>query len=445
MDLIIALIYLMVCTFLLIQMVLKSEIESLQLGLIGLFSIGYCVLPVLFKPLSALRLYSDDEISVALTLHLVFLLCIIFGVAVGKQLISRSIGLFSDGVDSALYRYRYLLSFVSFCLFVAYFLENDLTSYSSGNFEEYFQRTNLFASILSTLSTMFVAHIAITFAVELKARRKIPTLLLGGAIIICVALSVSLAQRLAVITPLIILFAALVVTGQVREALKSLAVLVVVLILVSPFAVFLRQANVNVQGKERALVVGGEFNYGEDIGLSLLTSIIDRADLLENTVDLKHFIDSDEYVGWPFYYSVLIQPVPRLFFADKPYPLSSDGTMNGEISILAWHLSFGGIGSLTAFGGITAYREGGWLMVVLDGLATGVFFALVASWLGRGGWGAKIIYVSLFVDITVMRVPPSFFEALTSLIIYIPYLLLLFFAKLLPGSRAKTTEKLLTQ
>src|ERR1700689_2604110 len=234
MDLIIALVYLMVCTYLLVQMLLKSEIESLQLGLIGLFSIGYCVLPVIFKPLSALRLYTDDEISIALTLHLVFLLSIIFGVAAGKQFINRSIGLYSDGVDSALYRYRYIVSVVSFFLFIAYFLENDITSYSSANFEQYFQRTNLFASILSTLSALFVAHIAITFAVELKAGRKIPTLLLGGAILICVALSISLATRLAVISPLIIVFAALVVTGQAREALKSLAVLVVVLVLVSP-------------------------------------------------------------------------------------------------------------------------------------------------------------------------------------------------------------------
>ncbi len=102
-------------------------------------------------------------------------------------------------------------------------------------------------------------------------------------------------------------------------------------------------------------------------------SILGRSDLISVTVYMKDYIDNVGYVGWEYYYSVLVSPVPRFLYPDKPYVLSSNGRLDGEISALAWKEIMGGLGSLTAFGGLTAYREGGWLGVVLDGFADGAF------------------------------------------------------------------------
>jgi hypothetical protein len=92
----------------------------------------------------------------------------------------------------------------------------------------------------------------------------------------------------------------------------------------------------------------------------------------------------------------------------------------------------GGLGSLTAFGGLTAYREGGWIAVILDGLAAGALFAGIARWFGQGGTIARIYYVQFFVLFAVQKAPPCFFEALASFLGQSPVIVLLFLLGKLP-------------
>jgi hypothetical protein len=236
---------------------------------------------------------------------------------------------------------------------------------------------------------------------------------------------------------------ALFLTGQTKRAVKSIGLLVVILLAVSPFAVFMRSRQLDIRGKERVLTVGEEFSYGDDAVTTSIRSIIDRADLLGNSIKLKEYIDRHGFVSWQFYYSVLVSPIPRVIFAKKPYVLSSDGTMWGEISVIAWAMDFGGIGSLTAFGGITAYRQGGWIAVCLDGLAAGFCFTVIARWLGRGGLVANVFYIALFPLLAIKRVPPSLFEMLAELLPMLPPMFALFVVNMVLRERRRSRKRLI--
>jgi hypothetical protein len=125
---------------------------------------------------------------------------------------------------------------------------------------------------------------------------------------------------------------------------------------------------------------------------------------------------------------VLSVPIPRAIFPNKPYQLSTDGTMWGELSVVSWVLDHGRgtIGSLTAFGGISAYQEGGWPAVVVDGLFTGFLFSLLAASLANGSSTAKLFYVLLFPLLAVKRVPPNLFESIAEVLTVVPFLVAAF-------------------
>jgi hypothetical protein len=439
---VIAFLYLLLCAALICQMVASRKLEWCQLGIIGTFSIGYYVLPVIFRPLSSLAQVPDDDIGTVLLVHGLFLMAVVLGVVGAPHILPRGIGLSMRVLDGRFTKHRRVMFTVCFVMYLLFFTIYGETSYASEDFNTYFtDKKSTVVAMLSEFSSLWLATVALGFALELRKGRKTVAVAMMGAILVVVGLSLSLAQRLAIITPLAMVLTALFLTGQTKRAVRSLGLLVIILLLVSPFAVFMRQTQLNVRGKGRILSVGQGFSYGEDVVISSLRSIIDRADLLGNSIKLKQYIDHHGYVDWQFYYSVFVSPVPRVILQNKPYVLSSDGTMWGEISVIAWANDFGGIGSLTAFGGITAYRQGGWIAVFLDGLTSGVCFVFLARWLGRGGFTANVFYITLFPLLTIKRVPPSLFETLSELLPMLPIVLALVLLNLLLTGRRESLSR----
>ena len=88
-------------------------------------------------------------------------------------------------------------------------------------------------------------------------------------------------------------------------------------------------------------------------------------------------------------------------------------------------------GSLSAFGGIVAYRELGWPGVPINGFLTGLLFIFVARWLGQGGLLPATYYIALFVNLAVTKVPPSFWEALLGVMPLLPALFVIYIVNLL--------------
>ncbi len=419
MEFVIAALILILALVLVYRMVVTGRLEWCHLGILGVFAIGHFVLPIALKPLSNLADRTTDEIVPAVLIHGLFLTSVVGGVILALGTRTRVRSLQTPTLDLWLVRHRRKVFIVSTAVYLALFFSIAQTSYAAEDFTEFFTNRNPFLAALASMQSWALGTLGICTALEVRDGRKVPARVMTATIFALVILALPTAQRLAIITPMAVMLSALLVTGQKRRAMRSAGILVLVLVVVSPFAVYLRSARSQNRSGE-VVSIGRDFSYGDSQLTTMAQSLADRADLLGNTIPLKDYVDHQGFVGWRFYYSVLVSPIPRVLLGNKPYLLSADGTMWSEISVLSWSLRYGGIGSLTAFGGITAYREGGWLIVALDGVLTGALFVFVARWLGRGGIVGMGTYVTLFPLLAIKRVPPSLFEALAELLPLLP-------------------------
>ena len=423
MDDILALLYIVTCLILIGKMFFGRSVLDCHLGTIAVFSLGYYPLPVLAKSVSALDYYREDEIFSALLIHWLFLICLILGAAVGRRIFAGKKTLRMMAIDDLMFKWRLPLSVVAFLIYLTYFSTQSLTSYSADDFEAFFNDRGQFFAIIAAFGTMSLAYLAIALAASWRVSDKKGLLIIGGMFAFCVWLTLTLGQRLIIITPIFMLFASLYTSGQKAKALRLFAAGIAALLILSPLAVYIRQTQYQRIESGSSSVPIGNFTYEGGFLESSFKSIVDRADLVYVTLNMKNYIDATTPPGPIYYLSVILIPVPRAIIPWKPYLLSSDGTPSGELSIWAWQTLKGGIGSLTAFGGLYAYREGGWLWIFINGFATGMFFAFLARWMGSGGITAHFFYVNLFVALAVAKVPPSFFEALAAFMGLLPFIL----------------------
>ncbi|RYZ75089.1 MAG: O-antigen polysaccharide polymerase Wzy [Lysobacteraceae bacterium] len=436
MDVFLAVLIALLCGGLLIRIAIKPDAPLFHVALMALFTLGYLVLPVMLKGNSGLASYAEREIAGALGIHGLYFLALLAGYFFFLARSGRRRSIDLPRIATLVQRYPARLFYLCLALYLAYFSTNELTSYSAEDFEAYFQDRSLFSSLLAAIAVYCQALMAICLVAAIgNSKRAVVTPMIAAYAVMLVLL-LSVGQRLAMIAPCIMLVMAFGLAGQGRRALKIMLATVVALALVSPFAVYLREAESGSRGKDKIVEVGGGFSYGDDPITTAVTSVAERADLVLNTLLLKGYIDRTGYVGPQFYYSVLVSPVPRLIIGNKPALLSGDGTPADEISVLAWRLDKGqSTGSLTAFGGITAYRQGGWLAVIIDGVLVGVLGAFMYRWLGSGGPGGQMFYVVLVPLMVVKRVPASLFEALAEILPMLVFIALACVVDRLAGRR----------
>ena len=189
------------------------------------------------------------------------------------------------------------------------------------------------------------------------------------------------------------------------------------LIFLSPIIIYIRSTQFDLVNKEVFNALSTYSNDGDNILLTSLISITERADLLSVMVSLKQYIDNNGFANVLYYISAFSIYIPSFLLKDKLYPLSTDGTVYGEISSLAWSVAIGSdsTGSLTAFGAISAYREGGWIWVPINGFFTGILMSFLYQKFVRGDTLSKIIFAYFFINICVKMVPPSFFQLFVGL------------------------------
>jgi hypothetical protein len=83
-------------------------------------------------------------------------------------------------------------------------------------------------------------------------------------------------------------------------------------------------------------------------------------------------------------------------------------------------------GSLTAFGSVIAYREGGWSWIPVNGLLAGMLIAWLLNWFQRGGLLSQAFFAMAFVNWSIRKVPPSLFEVMVDVMTYLPVLAVLY-------------------
>ncbi|MCA1469233.1 O-antigen polysaccharide polymerase Wzy [Bradyrhizobium sp. IC3195] len=419
-----ALVHLSLCSYLILRMLGSNHVLDCQLGVIALFSIGYFVLPVLFERLANLDRFSDEDIFVALLIHTLFLIGVVAGSSLGRKYFKTVRPAELSLVDSFLKRHRIFFGVSAFAVFVTYISTQDITSYAATDFEAYFRERSPFFAIIAAFGGLSLALLATLVATTWRDQSFAQLIILGSMFLVALVMSAGLGQRLVALTPVMMLLVNLYMTRQRKRALRLLVAAIVAFLFFSPFAIYLRELRT-----ERSSITGQGAITGYSIGDNPfekgLRSIVDRADLINVTIRMKPHIDGSAPPGLTYYSSVFLIPFPKLLIGEKPFLLSTDGTMDTELSVWAWSTLIGGTGSLTAFGGLVAYREGGWLWIPINGMLTGILFAFLARLLGSGGTAMQWLYSVLFVVLSVKKVPPSLFEALGELLGQLPFIAVL--------------------
>lgn len=408
---------LIVCFYTIRQMLFKTSLVWLALGITGLFSIGYYIIPIFYQEASGLKnVYHSDLLELQF-MSILFFVALILGANLSFNYFSnkKSKAVTFLRLDNFFIKRHKILFFMSFILWLVYFFNGSLTAYSSDNFEDYFHNRSLLDGFLGTFSIYGQAIMAVSTCYAIKEKTGSGKLFIVLYIVVILMSFVS-GQRLFVITPLFMLVVALCIYVDYKKSLRLIFLGVLFLMLISPLMVFIREYQSTTSGKEKALSAIQQYDVGNSYVDNALLSLAERADLLSVSAELKDYYEKHTFDHLEYFNSVICSFIPKIVFPNKPYPLSDNGDMSGEASVQAWKIIVGNsTGSLSAFGSITAYREGGWLWVFINGFLSGSLLSIVIYHFSRGGHWATILFISVFVSLTIKNVPTSFFYMIVAL------------------------------
>lgn len=402
----------------------KKRPEGFVISILALFSAGYFGVPIIFFEYSVLKYVDRSSLEAALLMSVLFLLAVFAGNRFSRGLCrEQRLRRGSSSVLDRIFFGRPWLSFVLACVgYWTYVINNTLSVYQSGGVENFIESYRSIDAVIAFVGNFGLASMALVFAREVGRRSRTANAILMVAYFLPIAALVSTAQRNAVLLPFVYLSAAFAVTGHVLLAYRSVFGGIGVIFLLSPLLVFFRETS-TVAVDLRFVDTVSMFRFSEGTFMILVQSLVDRADILYNMVFLIEHIDVVGFANAEYFSSVALKFVPGIFYSGKPIAMSSDGNITGHLSVIAWSLVRGdfSMGSLTVFGAITAYREGGWIWMTLNGFLTGLAFNLLFRTFVHGRDWKKLFYIMVFPGLCVKSVPPSFLEVLTSLsgIIYI--------------------------
>lgn len=415
MNMILALFMAYLCFFCIKKMLNSDQIIWLIMGITGAFSIGYYVLPIFYLKESGLNKAGEFEVTTVLLMSILFFIFMILGVKTNLLINQKRTfsTLNSRNLDYYLLKYYKILFALGFLCWTYYFLNSNVTSYSSTDFEGFFSKKEKFDGISSEIGAIGLSFMAITLVIAFVKRSKV-RILFSAIFIFNVLLMLSTAQRLFLITPIFMLVASFYVYNFRKFAFRIILTGVILLMLISPLMVFLREYQGDTDGKSKIFEASKSYNSNSNAIVKGFYSILERSDLLYVMTRMKTIIDDKNNFNHEQYlYSVISAYIPRPLFPQKPYPLSDDGTIYGELSSKAWYIIVGpSTGSLTAFGSITAYREGGWFWLLLNGFLTGYSLNWICIYLTKSSHLGRVIFVSIFVTLSIKNVPLSFFYLL---------------------------------
>lgn len=433
MHTLLALFLIAVCLLAIWQAVRSPNPLHVYSAVVGLFSIAYYGVPTVLIERSTLRYLPENELIAMISMALIYLLAVLLGISVFQARFKSVPGVRMRLIDHYIETHWWKGTIASNLIVFLYSFNRVQTFYQTDSVENFIDSQSSLAGFLGFIILLIQGLTGVYLARAIAARDTRRIAVAAAGILIQTAMVITAGQRLIFITPALLVFAALVAQRSYREAGSALVIAVVALLAISPFAVALRYGAWN--GTQD--VVAESFTYGENPIDTMLQSIVDRADILETMTALKAHVDANGHVGPIYYYSVLVVPVPRFLYRSKPAILSGDGSRGGEASVLVWRLLMGpSLGSLTAFGSIVAYREGGWLWVPINGFLAGMMYSLLLTTFSRGGIVAHAFFGIAFFRWAVAKVSPSLMEMMVDVMTYLPVIaVLLIINRLLEGQK----------
>lgn len=397
----------------------KGGARHLAIGLLGIFGLGHYVLPVVFRPLSSLQLVRDDDLFLALLISGLYFLVLGIGFLWSGRLVrgSSPADQTNSGLDALLIQRPGATFAVFGTIYFAYLANSVQTIYQAGGVEDYISQQDTFDAAFAMLASFCSSGMALMLAYMAKKRGESARFaVMLGAYLLSLILLLSTAQRSALITPVIALAVAFGLVGHVRAMKFTIIGGLLLLVVASPFLVLMRDSP-GLQTSSISLSALVEQSSTGEVPMVFVQSMVDRADVLNNMVNLKRHIDIYGFANAQYFYSILVSYIPGFLNPGKPTVMSVTGSIDGHISVISWQIErrASDIGSLTVFGPMVAYHEGGWLWLMINGFLTGIAINLLYAWLGVGRYWHRILYISIFPMLCVTNVPPSIFQIYTSL------------------------------
>ena len=241
MHVVLALIFIGICTGLLALAVWRPGAITAFCAASALFSIGYYGLPMLLIERSTLRYLPEAEISATIGMALLFLLGMLAGIATQA---SRSVGSMSgfrlSHLDSLLEKHWWPGAIASNAIIIAYSALRTQTFYQVASVDDFIAGRSAFEGLLGFASTFAQAFSALYFVRALVQGNKLRIAVAGAAILIQIMLVMGAGQRLILITPVLLVMAAMVVSRNFRLVGATVGVGVAFLLVISPFTVAIR-------------------------------------------------------------------------------------------------------------------------------------------------------------------------------------------------------------
>jgi hypothetical protein len=432
MILFLTLVFTALCVWIIFDSIRGARADRLVSGVLGFFSIGYFILPLVFRERSPLETVDDRIVEKAVVMALLFL----FSVQVGIRIVDTPLCSSKNASQTIELSFWDKLLFVRpkmtffFCLivFLIYLSKMTLTVYQAGGVGNFISSYSSWNAIIAFLGNMANAIMAVILARELGNSQRVWKIAGLALYFVPLVILIATAQRNAVLLPFVYLAVAFSIFGHTKIAYRALLGGALLIVVASPFLVFFREMSTmdfGVTFLESAQLFSDDFN-SFDI---FIQSLVDRADVLFNMSIVIDNINRMGFAGGEYFASVPLKFIPGILFSDKPIALSNNGSIDGHLSVMIWQFlkDDDSLGSLTIFGAITAYREGGWVWMIVNGILTGSTMTYLFQILNKSSDWKKVLYVIIFPGLCVKSVPPSFFELITSLsgLLYVYIILLL--------------------
>ena len=360
------------------------------------FSSAYIALPALqyamFQEGEQFTGMLDEDLEVAFTIQLSFMLfyitCFIAFINRPSAFLVRNIAVPIRGLSMRTGRILFILILISgvYSQFsasnIAYGVDQE--SIISGEADSATNSLLFFGKFLYPLLSVCIIF-------SYKDRRLIfwPLTLLFATLL---AAGATGGTRAAVVHPLIILGMSVWYLLSPKSGVSILAVSVALLIVISPVLVDLRSGGIlttdaTAEQKLSAIV---ESLIKGDSSATPSGSVMSRADILSNTVDLYHYLQASKHYAYFYpYYGVAFSVAPRAIYPDKPYAKSIDGTVRGIPAYALAYIKYRNPNlSITTHGAIDMFWQFGWLGVTLGAAASGALLGvLFNALLSAGPWG----------------------------------------------------------
>jgi O-antigen polysaccharide polymerase Wzy len=389
--------------------------------LFSCFGFGYYVIPFFMPMESGYVEIEKSKVNYVLIIHLIFIFGFIAGIFISNNfpIYHRKKKTLTPNSDSFLLKYKDYLYWIGVLLYLI-INSGSRTSYESEDRMDFFTGDKSFAARLVIFSPFILAYLSsvILFIYNTGNKKKSFIFLSGyfGIVLFCLTAG----QRLYAITPMIYIFIYAAKNIGFRKSILVLCATIALLVVISPVAVFFREswANVNAENKSITESFSTYLEEGRKKSTGPLQTLGERADLYYVTYCMLPVIAKEDFGYYTYLKSAVYSFLPKELRPEKLYPLSDDGSIYGETSVMAWfsnHSNQSAVGSLTAFGGLNAYREGGMLWVFFNGFIC-AFLAVNLTYFVSNSGLLYSLFIGLIVSLlTVKLVPASLFQFIVAL------------------------------